>query len=296
MKKFFLATAVATVFAAPAAAWGQTTPGSDATPPVPASEHTFTGNLTITNDYRFRGISQTFGGSNWWAPAIQGGVDYSHASGFYVGNWNSNVSGVQYPNGSSIEMDFYGGWKKTWDDWGLDVGTIYYYYPNNAKFIGVNASGNSFNTTINNWEAYIGGSWKFLSLKYYYSFTNYFGLDSDVASVYLNKAGTQTLQTASGNTGDTKGTQYLVGSASYEVMPKLSVVGSLGYTWVPNYGGELNYLDYKVGVVYDLNSWLLGAAVVGTNAKNDWWYATNGEGTTRNLGQANLILSVSKTF
>ncbi len=253
--------------------------------------------MTITTDYRFRGISQTFGGSNFWAPAIQGGVDYSHASGFYIGNWNSNVSGVQYPNGSSIEMDFYGGWKKTWDDWGLDIGTIYYYYPNQAKFVGTNAAGSPFSKTINNWEIYIGGSWKFLSLKYYYSFTDYFGLSSDVASAYFEKgSSTNTLQTASGSTGDTKGTQYLVGSASYEVLPKLTLVGSLGYTWVPNYGSQLNYLDYKVGAVYDWNSWLLGAAIIGTNAKNEWWYATNGDGKTRDLGAVNLVLSLGRTF
>jgi len=37
-------------------------------------------------------------------------------------------SGAGFPSGN-LEMDFYGGWKKTWGDWGLDVGAIYYYYP-----------------------------------------------------------------------------------------------------------------------------------------------------------------------
>ena len=35
-----------------------------------------TGNLGLTTDYRFRGISQTQN-----SVALQGGVDYSHASG-----------------------------------------------------------------------------------------------------------------------------------------------------------------------------------------------------------------------
>ena len=47
-----------------------------ATPPPPV-----TGNMTLVSDYRFRGISQTLG-----HPAIQGGFDYAHASGFYLGN------------------------------------------------------------------------------------------------------------------------------------------------------------------------------------------------------------------
>jgi hypothetical protein len=270
-----------------------------------ASEHTLTGNLAIVSDYRFRGISQTFGGSNFWAPAIQGGIDYSHASGFYVGNWNSNVSGTQYPNGSSIEMDFYGGWKGTWDDFGLDVGTIYYYYPNNAKFVGdvytstfpATPTGQTFSQTINNWEVYVGGSWKFLSLKYFYSFTDYFGLSSNVASAYFEKGSSDvTLQTASGSTGNTKGTQYLIAALNYEVMPKVNLVGSVGYTWLGKYGGQLDYLDYKIGVTYDWDGWVFGLAGVGTNADKNWWYATNGDGKTRDLGKFNAVLSVSKTF
>ncbi len=296
MKKAVLASAIATLLGAPVSVLAQT---------APASEHTLTGNITITTDYRFRGISQTFGGSNFWAPAIQGGVDYSHSSGFYVGNWNSNVSGNQYPNGSSIEMDFYGGWKQTWDDWGLDVGTIYYYYPNNAKFLGevytstfpATPTGQTFSKTINNWEAYVGASWKFLSLKYFYSFTDYFGLSSDVASAYFEKGSSDvTLQTASGRTGNTKGTQYLTAAFNYEVMPKVNVFGSVGYTWIPKYGSQLNYFDYKLGVSYDWDGWILSLAGVGTNADKDWWYASNGEGKIRDLGQFNAVLSVSKTF
>jgi uncharacterized protein (TIGR02001 family) len=42
----------------------------------------------LASDYVFRGISQS-----QRQPAIQGGFDYSHASGFYVGTWASNVAG-----------------------------------------------------------------------------------------------------------------------------------------------------------------------------------------------------------
>ncbi len=72
-----------------------------------APDYTFTGNLGIFSDYRFRGISQTNK-----KPAIQGGVDFAHSSGIYLGNWNSNVDSAMY-NGANIEMDFYGGWKTT---------------------------------------------------------------------------------------------------------------------------------------------------------------------------------------
>ncbi len=126
MKKHLLASVAAAAFASQLA---------HAQAPAPTPEHTLTGNMAIVSDYRFRGISQTFGeGFFTVGPAIQGGIDYSHSSGLYLGNWNSNVSGNQYPNGSSIEMDFYGGWKHAWGDFGLDVGTIYYAYPGGTKF------------------------------------------------------------------------------------------------------------------------------------------------------------------
>ena len=48
-----------------------------------------TANVTVVNDYRYRGISQ----SNF-KPAIQGGFDYAHESGFYIGNWNSSISWI----------------------------------------------------------------------------------------------------------------------------------------------------------------------------------------------------------
>ena len=113
MRKSVLSVAVAAALAIPALAAAQA--------PAPAPSP-ITGNMTIASDYRFRGISQTYTG-----PAIQGGVDYAHASGLYLGNWNSNVSSILFSGGSGIEMDFYGGWKKSFGDFGLDVGSIYYY-------------------------------------------------------------------------------------------------------------------------------------------------------------------------
>ena len=43
-------------------------------------------------------------------PAIQGGFDYAHASGVYLGTWGSSVSGNQYLGGNGMEWDLYGGY------------------------------------------------------------------------------------------------------------------------------------------------------------------------------------------
>ena len=53
------------------------------TAPVAAQE--VTGNVALTTDYIFRGVTQTDGG-----PAISGGFDVD-ADGFYVGVWGSSV-------------------------------------------------------------------------------------------------------------------------------------------------------------------------------------------------------------
>src|SRR5262249_4959270 len=105
MRSFLRVGIGTTLLAAPVAAVAE--------PPAnPAPTYTFSGHLSLVSDYRFRGISQTFAEGGELGPAIQGGVDLAHASGWYLGNWNSNVSGNQYPNGGSIEMDFYGGFKR----------------------------------------------------------------------------------------------------------------------------------------------------------------------------------------
>jgi uncharacterized protein (TIGR02001 family) len=80
------------------------------------------GNVALTTDYVFRGISQTDND-----PAIQGGFDYSHESGFYIGTWGSNVDFLE---GNDIELDYYAGiGGEMANGIGYDVGVIYYDYP-----------------------------------------------------------------------------------------------------------------------------------------------------------------------
>jgi len=81
------------------------TAAAPATPATP--EHTLTANVGLYSEYIFRGIAQTGG-----KPAVQGGFDYAHSSGFYAGTWASNISWLEdfgaYDR-SSLEWDFYGG-------------------------------------------------------------------------------------------------------------------------------------------------------------------------------------------
>src|SRR5690606_14407193 len=98
--------------------------------PVPAeSPHAFSYNIGLYSQYIFRGLTQT--GEE---AALQGGVDYAHSSGFYLGSWATNISWLQdddlYEN-SSLELDIYGGYAAEIGDTGIayDIGLLQYLYP-----------------------------------------------------------------------------------------------------------------------------------------------------------------------
>ena len=86
-----------------------------------------TANASVTNNYLWRGLTQSTNQA-----AVQGGVDYAHDSGIYVGTW---VSNVQYAPGDiySYENDIFVGFSGG-DDFSYDVGWLYYNYDNAAKF------------------------------------------------------------------------------------------------------------------------------------------------------------------
>jgi uncharacterized protein (TIGR02001 family) len=95
---------------------------------VSSSSITISGNAAVTSDYRFRGVSLSGGDV-----AIQGGIDISHESGFYIGTWGSSLEGKINPYGGT-ELDVYGGWSgEVTSGVTVDVGFLYYLYPNGLK-------------------------------------------------------------------------------------------------------------------------------------------------------------------
>ncbi len=287
MRKTLAALSMAAAIAVPSFALAQ----AAAPAAAPPSDHTFTGNVGLFSEYRFRGISQTFG-----KPALQGGFDYSHSSGLYLGNWNSNVnSGAGFPAGN-LEMDLYGGWKKAWGDWGLDAGFIYYYYPGSdanaasgTTIVNPRSAARRFNGTVDNKEIYIGGSWKWISAKYYHSVDDYFSQPG------------------------TKGSNYLDISATYDLGDGWGVVGHLGSFrlkgWsVGTNATNANYTDWKLGVTKDFSGWVFGASYIDTNGKgscnvaNPGYYCFGnslpaGGGTKfRDASKGVVVVSVSKSF
>jgi len=254
-------------------------------PEPPKPPYSLTANVFLVSDYFFRGLSQT-----WGKPAIQGGADFVHDSGVYLGTWASNVSGNQYAGGS-MEWDFYGGYNyKINDDWTVGAGLYYYYYPgaNNDNSATLGAPGSTYNTLEGNLLA----SWKWLTLKYNYSFTAYFGASP-----------------ATGFTDNTNGTSYVQLDGAYPLpsVEGLSLIGHLGYT---HYSADLNppginggktnpsYTDWKLGVSYVWkDGWTVGAYYVGTD--NTGYYnptASLVNSSTKNLGGNNFYVTVGRTF
>lgn len=221
-----------------------------------ASPHTFTGNVGFVSDYRYRGISQTEKKA-----ALQGGFDYSHESGLYVGTWASNVSWFDnLTDGeaqNSLEWDFYGGYKMPVGPVTLDFGVLQYYYPG-SQVDGV--------VSPNTFEGYVGVSWEFLTFKYSHSFSNLFGFS------------------------DSKGSQYYDLSASYDVWNGFIVGAHIGRQHVAH-NGAFSYNDWKVGVTKEVLGLNVGLSYIGTDT--DKYVSLNGR---QDWGSDTWVLSVGKTF
>lgn len=134
------------------------------------------GNVSATSNYLWRGLPQN--GDN---AAVQGGIDYSHASGAYVGTWTSTLgsanAGTAY---EGYELDIYGGYKFNVGDVGLDVGVISYMYP-------VEDSSGADNDDAFN-EIYLGGSLGAFSAKASYSSDVNLSSDAEETGLYLEAA------------------------------------------------------------------------------------------------------------
>lgn len=81
-------------------------------------------NISATNNYVWRGVSQSEK-----EPAVQGGIDYANGN-FYVGAWGSNVS-FEGDEETSLEVDVYAGIKPVVGNFTFDFGAVYYAYPDN---------------------------------------------------------------------------------------------------------------------------------------------------------------------
>ena len=258
-------TLIASVLAFSGAAMAQTK--------APEPDYTVSGNMSLNSDYRFRGFTQTD-----YGPALQGGFDFAHKSGFYLGNWNSNVLSPLFA-GASLEMDFYGGYKGSFGDVGYDVGAIYYYYPKSGK--------NAPNSKIDNSEVYFGLSYGPVSGKLYYATSDYFDLKKFTPGAR-----------------STKGTTYLDLAGNFDLGSGFTLgahVGILNLKNAGDYSGlgiarlPSSVTDYKLSITKDVGGFGVTAAYVAASKKG--YFTTGQVGVPAEAaGKGKLVVSVAKTF
>ncbi len=233
------------------------------TPPTDGAsawkDFTLSGNIGLSSQYRFRGLMQT---NN--KPAIQGGFDLAHSSGFYIGNWNSNVSSLSDSNpdvSAPIEMDFYGGYTgKIGSDFTFDAGVIRYYYPGDYPDGYV-----SPDTT----ELYIGAGYGPISVKYSHAVTNLFGV------------------------ADSKNSQYYEISGHFPTpLWGLAIDAHVGYQHVRNLDNG-SYTDWSAGLKKEWNKGLSTTlSYIDTNANKDVYTNTKG----RYIGKQAVVLEIAQAF
>ncbi len=234
---------------------------------APSSPFSF--NVGAFSDYRYRGISQTR-----LKPALQGGVDYAHASGFYLGAWASNIKWVKDAYGDAgLELDFYGGYKgEIVKDVGYDVGVLQYVYPS-AKTKLWDASYKDPNTT----EIYGAVTYGPVTTKLSYALTNLFGNYDYTAKK------------------DSKGSLYLDISASFDVGAGITLAPHLGYQKIQNIANA-SYTDYSLSLSKDFNGLVPSVALVGTNADKNFYVPGGAAKSTQFLGKTALVVGVKYSF
>lgn len=247
MKKSFLA-------AAAVAALGAAVPG--------AAFADLAFNIGGVTDYRYRGISQTRN-----MGAVQGGVDYSHASGAYAGAWASTIRWIQDAGGNAdIEVDLYGGYKGSATSWlSYDVGGLYYFYPNNQLKSVTGADANTF-------EVYAAVTLGPATFKGSYALTDTFGNPNSDGSFYLDA------------------------SATFELLGGLMLTPHAGWQRIegPNKGPG-SYVDYSVALSKDLgNGWLISATGIANKRIDGAFYSSPRNG--KPLGAAQLVLGAKYNF
>jgi uncharacterized protein (TIGR02001 family) len=123
-----------------------------APPPSPIYQLAF--GLSVSNDYNFRGVSQS--NRDWSFGGYAEGRYNSPYGQWYLGvaGWRIDWPGLSTPYGftdPSAEVDFFGGWRHTWDKASVDIGLIYYYYPGETF--------NGFTSDSDFWEIYWKGGY-----------------------------------------------------------------------------------------------------------------------------------------
>ena len=287
MRKSLITTAVLGALAAPAFVFA-----ADA---APAPDLTVAYNVGLYSQYIFRGMTQTDR-----KPALQGGVDLTHSSGFYLGAWGSNISWLTdpygnpkpaesetfYKSGGNLEIDLYGGYRHTFDSvgsgLGIDLGVLQYWYPGTERG---KATGNGY-AGANTTEVYGALSYGWLQGKVSV-------VGSDDAWGWGKTASV---------TKNARGTYYAELNATLPIGEWLGGGAFSGVTGIAHIARQefnnnevflASYTDYKLGLQKAFENGVnVGAYWTDTNGAKDASWTYNG----KNIGESTGTAYIQKTF
>ncbi|MCE9632920.1 MAG: TorF family putative porin [Methylophilales bacterium] len=220
-------------------------PAAEAAAPAAAAEpappYTLTFNLGLYSHYVSRGVINSRG------PVMQGGIDFAHSSGFYVGTWFSqtnpynlgksgsvtsvDAAGNPLGEGNNIETDWYGGYSHTFDNGlTLGIGGNYVWYPEDEK--------SYHNRDQDTFEGNVSASYKWFTYTYYHAFTDWYGIGQ------TRPAGAAT---AISQNADTSGNEYHEIKFNYTLpFADLNLTSKVGYQRSDDIC--LNQKDFLVGI------------------------------------------------
>lgn len=270
------------VFAALAAAGTASAADGPATQPFPpveaATGDALTANVTLASQYVSRGFQQT-----WGRPALQGGFDYSHPSGFFAGTWMSTVSPKWIQDGF-MEWDLYAGYGGTVGDVSYKAQLYYYLYPG-AKLQPPFALKD---TKYDYGEVLIGATWKWFTLNYWYTYTkDYFGYNSDTLFI--------------GNDRHSRGSGYVDANFNYDFGGGYGLLLHYGREQVKNFS-SFDFEDYKISLTKTFDKgWSASLNFTGMPKVNDYYKHKNtlsvsGDGSFSSPGDRQVYVTIGRTF
>ena len=214
-----------------------------------AQAQTWSANLGVVSDYRFRGVSQTR-----LQPALQGGLDYVDISGWYLGLWGSNIRWVKDAGAQagSVELDLYGGYRWQHAQVNYDLGVLRYDYVGND----LGRSGRRGNASTT--EVALAATLAQTTLKYSHTLTRWLGYP------------------------DSQGSGYIEISRPWPVAAGWTLVPHLGYLNVRRTQPSASYTDYALTLQKNLApAWQFAASLQGTNADRSVYSTPSGDFTGR---------------
>lgn len=284
MKRNLLNALVLAALAVPSVAMAadvETTSHKEDKHVVPAADYTVTANVGFVSNYLYRGISQT--GAK---PAVQGGFDYAHASGIYVGVWGSSISWISdmgMADNAGLELDTYFGFKNSFaTDFSYDVGFLRYNYPAKYPVTMNNIIGTTPFAKADTNEIYGLIGWKWLTAKYSRSLGATFGVPDAGGTSYVDLSASYPIA----DTGITLGAHY--GKQTYKGVTASDLKAATPISQDPTYS------DYKLSISKDFSGYAVGLAYSSTNAKAGAGQFYNVLGN--DLGKSAVILSVNHSL